>query len=84
MEDKEKGYILYSFKNALQYFYTPAPIIHHSDRYFTPDLPLALARPVSCFGSEVQIVGVTNGDTIKVVQDGKQIRVRLVSVDCPT
>jgi len=30
-----------------------------------------------------KVVSVTDGDTIKVLKDGKQIKIRLASIDCP-
>jgi endonuclease YncB( thermonuclease family) len=30
-----------------------------------------------------KVVGVTDGDTIKVPKDGKQVRIRLFGIDCP-
>lgn len=35
------------------------------------------------FGWQANVVSVTDGDTIKVLQDGKEIRVRLYGVDTP-
>lgn len=30
-----------------------------------------------------KVVGITDGDTIKVLRDGKEVRVRLYGIDCP-
>ena len=30
-----------------------------------------------------KVVGVTDGDTIKVIHDGKQVKIRLYGVDTP-
>jgi endonuclease YncB( thermonuclease family) len=30
-----------------------------------------------------KVVGVTDGDTIKVLRDGKQVKIRLAAIDCP-
>jgi len=35
------------------------------------------------FAWEGKVVGVTDGDTIKVLKDGKQVKIRLASIDCP-
>ena len=32
---------------------------------------------------EGKVVGISDGDTIKVLQDGKQVIIRLASIDCP-
>jgi len=32
---------------------------------------------------EGKVVSVTDGDTIKVLKDGKQVKIRLASIDCP-
>lgn len=32
---------------------------------------------------QAQVVGVSDGDTIKVVKDGHQVRIRLAEIDCP-
>ena len=32
---------------------------------------------------EGKVVGVSDGDTIKVLKDGKQVKIRLASIDCP-
>ena len=39
------------------------------------------AQKAECFSGKV--VSVTDGDTIKVLRDGKEVRVRLTGVDCP-
>ena len=35
------------------------------------------------FAWEGKVVGVTDGDTIKVLKDGVQVKIRLASIDCP-
>jgi micrococcal nuclease len=30
-----------------------------------------------------KVVGVSDGDTIKVLKDGKQVKIRLAAIDCP-
>ncbi len=32
---------------------------------------------------EGKVVGISDGDTIKVLKDGKQVKIRLASIDCP-
>jgi endonuclease YncB( thermonuclease family) len=39
--------------------------------------------PTLLFAWEGKVVGVTDGDTIKVLKDGKQVKIRLASIDCP-
>jgi len=46
-------------------------------------LLLPLACPSILLAWEGKVVGVTDGDTIKVLQDGKQVKIRLVAIDCP-
>ena len=43
----------------------------------------ALVCPSLLFAWEGKVVSVTDGDTIKVLQDGKQVKVRLAAIDCP-
>ena len=42
-----------------------------------------LFLPSLLFAWEGKVVGVTDGDTIKVPKDGKQINVRFAAIDCP-
>jgi micrococcal nuclease len=44
-------------------------------------LSLALALP--CFGFQAEVVGISDGDTIRVLASGKEIKIRLASIDCP-
>lgn len=44
---------------------------------------LILLIPSLLHAFEGKVVGVSDGDTIKVLKDGKQVRVRLSSIDCP-
>ena len=32
---------------------------------------------------EGKVVGISDGDTIKVLKDGKQVKIRLAAIDCP-
>jgi len=43
----------------------------------------ALVYPTLLFAWEGKVVGVTDGDTIKVLKDGIQVKIRLASIDCP-
>ena len=42
-----------------------------------------LALPFSSFGDEFKVVRVFDGDTIKVIENGKEITIRLVGIDAP-
>lgn len=42
-----------------------------------------LALPVSCWAWEGKVVGVTDGDLITVMHDGREERVRLYGIDTP-
>jgi len=44
---------------------------------------IILFLPSLLFAWDGKVVGVTDGDTIKVLKDGKQIKIRLASIDCP-
>jgi micrococcal nuclease len=44
---------------------------------------ILLLLPAILFAWEGKVVSVTNGDTIKVLQNGVQIKVRLAAIDCP-
>ena len=39
--------------------------------------------PSLLFAWEGKVVSVTDGDTIKVLKDGIQVKIRLASIDCP-
>jgi endonuclease YncB( thermonuclease family) len=39
--------------------------------------------PSLLFAWEGKVVSVTDGDTIKVLKAGKQVKIRLASIDCP-
>ncbi len=39
--------------------------------------------PTLIFAWDGKVVGVTDGDTIKVLQNGTQVIIRLASIDCP-
>lgn len=36
-----------------------------------------------CTADEYKVVGVSDGDTIRILKDGKEVRVRLAGIDCP-
>ena len=42
-----------------------------------------IAIPVICFAAQFKVVRVTDGDTIKVVNNGKASTIRLVGIDAP-
>lgn len=42
-----------------------------------------LAIPVTCFSWPAKVVSVTDGDTINVLHDGRQVKVRLYEIDAP-
>ncbi len=46
---------------------------------------VTLLAPVTLAGPAFSglVVGVTDGDTIKVMRDGREAKVRLASIDCP-
>jgi micrococcal nuclease len=46
-------------------------------------LLLPLVFPTLLFAWEGKVVGVTDGDTIKVIKDDRQIKVRLAAIDTP-
>jgi micrococcal nuclease len=48
-------------------------------------IPIAIfiAIPVICFAGQFKVVRVTDGDTIKVVNNGKASTIRLVGIDAP-
>jgi len=46
-------------------------------------MAISLFIPTLLFAWEGKVVGVTDGDTIKVLKDGKQVKIRLASIDCP-
>ena len=39
--------------------------------------------PSLLFARDGKVVSVTDGDTIKVLRDGKQVKIRLAAIDCP-
>jgi len=39
--------------------------------------------PAILFAWDGKVVSVTDGDTIKVLKNGKQVKIRLASIDCP-
>lgn len=44
---------------------------------------LFLGLPISSFAGHFKVVQVYDGDTVKVIEDGKEIIVRLVGIDAP-
>jgi endonuclease YncB( thermonuclease family) len=44
---------------------------------------LCLSAPCSASDFTAHVVGVIDGDTIKVVSDGEETRIRLYGIDCP-
>jgi endonuclease YncB( thermonuclease family) len=42
-----------------------------------------LALPFSSFGDEFKVARVYDGDTIKVIENGEEITIRLVGIDAP-
>src|SRR3954467_11635776 len=54
-------------------------------RYTTPALLLAfLVRPASAAECPARVVGVSDGDTLTVLRDGRtQVKIRLHGIDAP-
>lgn len=48
-----------------------------------PYLFLLLAPGLALAATPARVVGITDGDTIKVVAEGKQIKIRLHGIDAP-
>jgi len=46
-------------------------------------LILAILVPSICFAWSGKVVSVTDGDTIKVLHDGKEKKIRLYGIDTP-
>jgi len=46
-------------------------------------LILSFLSPVLCWAWQVKVVGISDGDTIKVLYNGKQEKIRLYGIDCP-
>jgi endonuclease YncB( thermonuclease family) len=44
---------------------------------------MALLVPVTAWDWEGLCTGVSEGDTIKVLHDGQEVKIRLASIDCP-
>jgi micrococcal nuclease len=44
---------------------------------------LLVLSPALLFAWEGKVVSVTDGDTIKVLKDGIQVKIRLAAIDCP-
>ena len=49
------------------------------------NLALALLLSFPCLSRawSGKVVGVSDGDTVKVLRDGKQVKIRLYGIDCP-
>jgi endonuclease YncB( thermonuclease family) len=55
-------------------------------RFFRPTILVSLfllSLAGNAFAFQGKVVSVTDGDTIKVLQDGKEVKVRLYGVDTP-
>ena len=48
-----------------------------------PILFIFASIAIAATNPTVRVVGVSDGDTIKVIQSGKEVRVRLAGIDCP-
>jgi endonuclease YncB( thermonuclease family) len=46
-------------------------------------ITIFIAIPAICFAGQLKVVRVTDGDTIKVVNNGKASTIRLVGIDAP-
>lgn len=44
---------------------------------------VVLLSATAAFGYEAKVVAVTDGDTIKVLRNGEEIKIRLFGIDCP-
>lgn len=44
---------------------------------------LVFTAPSICWGWEGKVVGVSDGDTISVMHDGKAEKIRIYGIDCP-
>jgi endonuclease YncB( thermonuclease family) len=44
---------------------------------------LLLAIPATCFSWPAKVVSVADGDTIRVLHNGQQKKIRLYGIDCP-
>jgi endonuclease YncB( thermonuclease family) len=52
-------------------------------RLILPILCLALLLAAPAYGWYGRVSGVTDGDTLSVLQEGKSIKIRLYGIDCP-
>lgn len=48
-----------------------------------PVLCIALLLSAPAYGWSGRVCGVTDGDTISVLQDGRAVKIRLYGIDCP-
>jgi len=46
-------------------------------------IAVALIIPSILYAFEGKVVSISDGDTIKVLKDGKQVKIRLAAIDCP-
>ena len=44
---------------------------------------LILLAPSLLYAFEGKVVSISDGDTIKVIKDRKQVKIRLAAIDCP-
>jgi endonuclease YncB( thermonuclease family) len=56
---------------------------HEIKNWFTVAILLLLAAPVSAEDFSGRVVGITDGDTISVLHDGRAEKVRLHGIDAP-
>ena len=54
-----------------------------SIRFFQTIVIVLFLFPAFLHAFEGKVVGISDGDTIKVLKDGKQAKVRLAAIDCP-
>ena len=59
------------------------PQVNKRLKRFVFYLLLPLFFPALIYACDGKVVGVSDGDTIKVLKDGKQVKVRLAAIDCP-
>ena len=52
-------------------------------QYVTITFIAFILFPAILFAWDGKVVSVSDGDTIKVLKDGEQIKIRLASIDCP-
>ena len=52
-------------------------------QYVTATVIAFILFPAILFAWDGKVVSVSDGDTIKVLKDGKQVKIRLAAIDCP-